>query len=72
MSPKLESVSREWLLWSAIEHMSYTRRRKSALWMLVKDVTGYGSTSATQLCVELNWNPEAKGTDPVPTPKGTP
>ncbi len=28
------------------------------LWALVKAITGYGSTTSTQICMECGWNPE--------------
>ena len=31
-----------------------------SLWTMVKAVTGQGSTSATKVCRELDWNPDCR------------
>lgn len=65
---KLEEISREWMLRGAISAMSRQTRRVP-LWSLVGTVCCVGSTSANAICRELGWDPDAKGTDPLPEPK---
>ena len=63
---KLEQISREWMLRGAISRMSTNYKRKTPLWSLVADICCVGCTSASEICRELGWNPDAKGTDGLP------
>ncbi len=71
-SPTLDAMSREYILRNAYRVL---RRKQSfrghSLWILVMEVTGYGSTSSTLICKELGWDPDMPvGKDlPVPVPR---
>lgn len=71
MSPvsRLDRVDRELMLRAAIRQMSRDRKIGVPLWAVVMDTCGVGSTSATEICVELGWNPAAKATDELPCQK---
>ena len=67
-SPRLEQVGCEWLLRSGI-HMAKQGRycySSDPLWSLVADLAGVGSTSATQICRELGWNPNQEAGKELP------
>lgn len=58
----------ECLLRNAIKMASYREKRIRPLWGLVRDLTGYGSTTAKALCRSLGWNPDASARDRLPPP----
>lgn len=58
-SPLLETVPRGYLLRNAVVGMCRPAPHRP-LWTMVKDLTGFGSTSATKLCRELDWDPDCK------------
>jgi len=67
---RLDAVSREWILRGA--HGVTSRNRLCVpLWSWVKAVCCVGSTSATAICRELGWDPDAPAHKPLPESKPT-
>ena len=58
-TPRLDEVSREWMIRGA--HFLAARRHKRhiQLWSFVGTVCSVGSTTATRICRELGWEPNA-------------
>lgn len=54
------------MLRGAIAAMSRNRKRGVPLWSLVGDVCCVGSGSSQDICRELGWDPNARGTDRLP------
>lgn len=64
-SSRLEQVGCEWLLRSGLRY-AVKGRRKEPLWSVVMSVAGVGSTSATQICKELGWDPNQEAGKELP------
>lgn len=45
--------------------------RAVPLWAFVRDLCGVGSTSATEICASLGWDPHQDASKPVPPPYDT-
>jgi hypothetical protein len=65
LSARLEAVPRDLMVRNALTYAIRGRRREP-LWAVVADVCGVGSTSATQICVELGWDPHQEAGKPLP------
>lgn len=55
-SARLELCPRYILLCNALSNAT-RGRRTDPLWAVVRDLCGVGSTSATEICLELGWDP---------------
>ena len=65
-SSKLDGINRAFMLRAALQRVSRAHRRGRPLWGIVSELCGVGSTSASEICRELNWNPDASATEELP------
>lgn len=64
----IDRLSSEFLIRQAFNLLadSATRGRHHYRWSAIMAITGLGSTSAQQLCLELGWNPDAPASVDLP------
>jgi hypothetical protein len=65
-TPRLDQVSREWMLRSAHNRARKSDLRGVPLWSFVGDICCVGSTSAGEICRELGWDPCAPAIQDLP------
>jgi hypothetical protein len=64
-SPRLDLVDRDLIVRKALTY-SIRGRRREPLWSLVASICGVGSTSGTEICRELGWDPNQEAGKPLP------
>ena len=65
---RLDEVNREWMIRGAHRLAARQRKRLIPLWSFVGAVCWVGSTSATMICRELGWDPDAPADKDLPRP----